>query len=234
MAPDDDQEDSRDYSGVSYSLADMDECDPPPPPNHISNTPKENALNNARQVAWIDRNMDYVQSFDPRGLRQLPLLSRLWGYDHYWYRSGIEFEVAELTSWAGRRLDPEEMSIITPHAARGVVAASYDRPIAIGATAFALWRGWSSYRMPFYQPRFTRFMHPQTTQRPFFSSLAWHSARVGVYGLLGLTAYKLLAQHYCSHMLNSFIQDALDCEPGLERLVQDVADNLKRLDRERD
>lgn len=234
MAPNNDQGDSQNDSGASHSLDGMDQSDPPPPPNHISNTRNQDLLNNIQQVHWMDRNMDYLQSFDARSLHQLPLLSRLWGYDLYWYRQGIEFEVAELTSWAGRRLNPEEMSIFTSHAARGVVASSYDRPIAIGATTFALWRGWSSYRMPFYQPRFTRVMHPQATQRPFFTSLAWHSARTGVYGLLGLTAYKLLAQHYRTHMLNSFTQDALDFDPGLDGLVQDINVNLKRLDRERD
>lgn len=234
MAPDISSEDSQIGGDVSVSPNDLDRLDPPPPPNHKSNTPEQDALNDAQLDAWCERNMDYLQSFDSRGLHHLPLLSRMWGYDYHWYSSRIISEVAELTSWTGRRLTPGEMLLFTSHAARGVVAASYDRPIAIGATIYALWRGWSSYRMPFYQPRFTRFMHPQATYRPYLSSLAWHSARVGIYGLLGLTAYELLAQRYRLHMMDAFVRDAVAYDPGLEEVEQDIHDNLARLDRERD
>ncbi|KAH8783384.1 hypothetical protein F5883DRAFT_680607 [Diaporthe sp. PMI_573] len=236
MASNNGQEDSQIDPNVSesHSLGDMDRLDPPPPPNHTSNTPEQDALNNERHKAWNERNMVYLTSFDSRGLHHLPLLSRLWGCDYNWYTARITSEVAEVTSWAGRRLSPEEMSIFTSHAARGVVAASYERPIAIGTTTFALWRGWSSYRMPFYQPRFTTFMHPQAAARPFLSSLFWHSARLGVYGLLGFTAHKLLGRRYRDYMRESFFFDAINFDPGLEEVVNDIDDNLDRLDRERD
>lgn len=234
MAPNSDQEDSQNDAGASCPLDDLDRSDPPPPPDHKSATPEQIALNEERMDEWVYRNMDYLKSFDSLSLQHLPLLSRLWGYDYSWYGSRISKEVAEVSSWAGRRLDPEEMSVFTSHAARGVVAASYDRPTAAGVTTFALYRGWSSFRMPFYQPRFTRFMHPRATQRPLLSSLAWHSARVGVYGVLGLAAYKLLGLRYRSYMVDSFIRDAMDHEPELEFLNYSISENLARLDKERD
>lgn len=234
MAPNSDEKDSQNDAGVSCSLEDLDRSDPPPPPDHKSATPEQVALNEERMDDWIVRNKDYLRSFDSHGLQHLPLFSRLWGYDYSWYSSRIIMEVAEVSSWAGRRLDPTELLVFTSHVARGVVAASYDRPIAAGVTAFALYRGWSSYRMPFYQPRFTRFMHPQATQRPFFSSLVWHSARVGVYGALGLAAYKLFGLRYGSYMVNSCIRDAMECELDLEYLNDSIDENLDRLDKERD
>lgn len=231
MAPKSDHGDNHTDSGASCPA---DNLDPPPPPDHSSDTPEQKAHNDEEMDEWLDRNIDYLRSFDSRGLQHLPLLSCLWGYDYPWYTSKIIYEVAELSSWAGRRPTPEELSIFTSHTARGVVAASYDRPIAIGATAFALWHGWYSYRMPFYQPRFVRFMHPQATRLPIFSSLAWHSARVGAYGLLGLTAYELLAERYRTYMINSFTTDALNYESGLEQMGEDINNNLDRLDRERE
>lgn len=229
MAPNSDQE-----AGASCPLDDLDRSDPPPPPDHKNDTREQVALNQERMDDWVRRNMDHLKSYDSRGLQHLPLLSRLWGYDYSWYSAWIIIELAEVSSWAGRRLDPEEMSVFTSHTARGVVAASYDRPIAAGVTTLALYRGWSSFRMPFYQPRFTRFMHPQATQRPLLSSLAWHSARVGVYGMLGLAAYKLLSLRYQSYMVDSFINDAMHCEPGLETLNDSISENLDGLDKERD
>lgn len=217
-----------------YSLQDMDRIDPPPPPFHKDDTAKQIAQNRAKKDAWIDRNFHYLDSFDSRGLHHLPVLSRLWGYDYQWYRGSIFSEVVQVTSWAGRRLDPDEMQIFTSHIARGTVAGSYDRPVAFGVTAFALWRGWSSYRMPFYQPRFTTFAHSQASARPFLSSLCWHSARTGVYGLLGYAAYELLGPKYRFHMRNSCFFDAICLDSGLEELEADIADNLGRLDRERD
>jgi hypothetical protein len=224
-----DHEDGQLDSNGSYSLSDMDRLDPPPPPTHRSSTAEQGALNNERHDAWNERNMAYLTSFDSRGLQHLPLLSRLWGYDYNWWASRITAGVAEVTSWAGRRLNPEEMSIFASHSARGVAAASYDRPVAAGATVFVLWRGWSSYRMPFYQPRFTKFSHPQATARPFLSSLSWHSARIGVYGLIGLTAYKLLGQRYRDYMRESFFLDAINFDPGLEDVAKNIDYNLGRL-----
>lgn len=234
MAPNSDQGDSQNDVGTSDPLDDLDRSDPPPPPDHKSATPEQIALNDARKDEWVVRNMDYLKSFDSLGLQHLPLLSRLWGYDYAWYCARIAMEVAEVSSFAGRRLDPEEMQVFSSHTARGVVAASYDRPIAAGVTAFALYRGWSSFRMPFYQPRFTRFMHPQATQRPFLSSLTWHSARVGVYGMLGLAAYHFLGLRYQSYMVDSFVRDAMECELELEGLNYSISENLGRLKKERD
>lgn len=124
MAPNSDQEDSQNDSGASRALHELDRSDPPPPPDRIDDTPEQKAQNEARMDDWIDRNLDYLKSFDTRNLQHLPLLSRLWGYDTAWYSSRIIFEVTEISSYAGRRLKPEEMSIFTSYAARGVVAAS--------------------------------------------------------------------------------------------------------------
>ncbi|KAJ0118376.1 uncharacterized protein J7T55_009159 [Diaporthe amygdali] len=233
MAPKRDQGGSQTGFDVLDSVHKGDERDPPPPPSHRDNTAEEAALAEEQRNAWILRNLGYLQSFDVRGLHQLPLLSRLWGYDFGWYGLSIMFKIADLTMLAGRRLNPQEMSVFASHTARGVVAASYDRPIAIGATSFALWRGWSSYRMPFYQPKFTTWVHPQASRRPFLSSLAWHSARVGIYGLVGLSAYKLFSDRYIDYMLVNFAEDALKFDPALKKINQDMNNNLDRLRSER-
>lgn len=75
--------------------------------------------------------------------------------------------------------------------------------------------------------------HPQASARPFLSSLCWHSARTGVYGLLGYAAYELLGLKYRFYMRNSYLYDALNYDPGLEGLSEDISDNFERLDRER-
>lgn len=220
MASDSDKGGTRgDSNASSSSFTDLDRHDPPPPPTFKGCSPEERSLGKERAQAWIDRNTAYLRLSDSRGLQHLPLLSRLWGYDYQWYCAMIAAEVTSVTLLAGRRLNPEEMSVFTSHTARGAVAASYDRPIAIGATILALYRGWGSYRMPFYQPRFTTFVHPQASLRPFLSSLAWHSSRVGLYGLIGLATYKLLGERYRSYMMDRSVEDAVQVDPGMQGLV---------------
>lgn len=208
--------------------------DPPPRPLSNLDTPDEEARLDRDVGAWLDRNGngDYVRSWDPRFLRQMPLLSRLWGYDEEWFRERLFSETLHLTRMAGRRLSLPELSIYGMHASKGIVAASYDRPLTFGVTAFFLWRGAATFRMPFYQPQFVRFTHPQLTKRPFFSIVAWHGTRIGAYGAVGYAAYFFLAERYRRYMTDSFAQEGLKFELVLKTLVDDMQVNLDAFERD--
>ncbi|KAF3760679.1 hypothetical protein M406DRAFT_353492 [Cryphonectria parasitica EP155] len=208
--------------------------DPPPRPVTTYDTPEEEDEIEDQVVAWVERseNSAYLRSWDPRPLRQMPLLSSFWGYDEDWYRNKLWNEALHVTRVAGRRLTPEELSLFTFHVSKGVVAASYDRPFALGVTAFLLWRGAATFRMPFYQPKFVRFAHPQMTRLPFLTSMAWHGTRIGAYGAVAYVAFGLLSQRYQTYMMNTFGDAGLEHELGLKKLVEDTQDNLQRLERE--
>lgn len=139
-------------------------------------------------------------------------------------------ETVQYTRLVGCRLSPAELNLLGLHLSRGVVASSYDRPITLGATAFFLWRGAATFRMPFYQPRFVRFTHPQLAKRLLLSTMAWHTTRAGAYGALGYTVYRFLAGGY--RIRTAFVNDCLAYELGMKTLCVVMAKNLERFDRE--
>ncbi|CAN8105680.1 unnamed protein product [Discula destructiva] len=208
--------------------------DPPPRPNSILDTPEEEDQLDGEVDAWLARNGngDYVRSWDPRYLRPMPVLSRLWGYNEEWYRTRLFGLTLHHTRVAGRRFSPSELAIFSMHASRGIVAASYDRPVALGVTALFLWRGAATFRLPGYQPRFVRFTHPQLTRLPWLSTLAWHGTRVGAYGAVGFAAYYLLASRYRTYMVDVAIDECLSHELGLKTLVAEMSVNLDRFNQE--
>lgn len=210
--------------------------DPPPRLATVMDTAEERAKLRSDVSKWLDRdgqrNHTYLRSWDPRTMCQLPLLSRFWGCDEAWYRQVLNNNILVMTRMAGRRLSPDELSLFAFYASKGVVAASYDKPLAFGVTAFFLWRGKATCRMPFYQPRFTRFAHPQTASRPFLSGLAWHGTRMGAYGALGYAAYRLLSGPYQEYMTESFSNEGIMLELGLKELAEDMDANILKLARD--
>lgn len=206
--------------------------DPPPRPPYKTDTPEQDAAVERDLLAWNTRNADYVRSWDPHSLCQLPLLSRLWGYDGAWFHYSMCHDVLFRTSLAGRRLSPTELNLLCMYLSRGTVAASYDRPVTIGVTAFFLWRGAATFRMPFYQPRFVRFTHPQLARRPLLSTMAWHATRTGAYGALAYTAYYFLAPRYRKYIQDEFVGECMLHELGMKTLADDMGNNLDRLNRE--
>lgn len=208
--------------------------DPPPRPETKLDGPEEAAQIGKEVENWLQRNgnADQLRSWDPRVMYQLPVLSRVWGYDEEWYRMKLFGENLHLTRLTGRRLSTEELSLITFYISKGVAAASYDRPIAFGVTAFLLWRGAATYRMPFYQPQFVRFAHPRMTSRPHLSGLAWHGTRIGAYGALGYAAYRMFSGQYQRYMIDSFGDDGLQYDLGLKKMTDDIDANVARLERD--
>lgn len=135
-----------------------------------------------------------------------------------------------LARMAGRHLSSDELSLVSFYSSKGVVAASYDRPIIFGVTAFLLWRGAATYRMPFYQPQFIRFAHPYATSLPRLYGLAWHGARISTYGALGYAAYILVSERFENYMIQSFRREGLQFEVGLKKLLDDMDANTARRD----
>lgn len=177
---------------------------------------------NEASVAWATRNSAYMAAASLRDLHPMPVLSRLWGYDEEWYRAQLHKKIIQFTLFAGRRMTPPEFSLFSLHASRGIVAASYDRPVALAATAFFVMRGAATFRMPFYQPRFTRFSHPHATRFPFLASTAWHCVRAGAYGVVGCAAYICFASGYREYMEMSAVAGAFKTELGLQALRDDM------------
>lgn len=206
---------------------------PPHPPLCEGKPTEEERRQNRLDVqAWRDRNgnAEYVERWDPRFVLHLPLLSRFWGYDDEWFRTHVSHENLKMTLVAGRRLTFEELDLCSFYASKGVVAASYDRPFTLATTAMLLWRGASTFRLPFYQPKFVRVTHPQLSSRPFLSTMAWHGARIGAYGAVACAAHCLLASKYRYHVITMLTDEAL-MDPGLSTLFLDMQEHRIRLDR---
>ncbi|PSR79511.1 hypothetical protein BD289DRAFT_442306 [Coniella lustricola] len=90
--------------------------------------------------------MSYVTTVPWYRLAALPVLSPLWGYNPADHQTDCLESLMFYTVAAGRRLTDAERDSILEHITRTGVAASYDRPLAIGVAAWLMTRSWAKSR----------------------------------------------------------------------------------------
>ncbi|POS79218.1 hypothetical protein DHEL01_v202376 [Diaporthe helianthi] len=115
--------------------------DPPPPlPKSLDQpTPAEDlALDN-----WIKRNTSYLATIPWYKYAQMPVLSWLWGYSDADFHHECVSTYIFYTRAIGRKLTDEERDGVLEPVARSAVAASYDRPIAMGLGSWLMARSWA-------------------------------------------------------------------------------------------
>lgn len=114
--------------------------DPPPPlPTDLDNpTPsEESALD-----SWIRRNPTYLTTIRWYRYPALPVLSPLWGYTDNDFRAEVLESLLFYTRASGRRLTDAERDAVLEPITRDAVAASYDRPAALGLAGWLMARSW--------------------------------------------------------------------------------------------
>lgn len=122
----------------SSSIADAD-----PPPPLPADLEAETEAEADLLEAWIRRHEPYITTIRWHRYATLPALSPLWGYSDVNYRMECLESLLFYTRAAGRKLTDEERDAVLTPIARTTVAASYDRPVALGLAIWGMARSWS-------------------------------------------------------------------------------------------
>ncbi|KAJ4389034.1 hypothetical protein N0V93_006496 [Gnomoniopsis smithogilvyi] len=93
--------------------------------------------------AWLRRNEPYITTIRWHHYPSLPALSPLWGYSDADFRAECLESLLFYTRAAGRKLTDDERDAVLSPIARTAVAASYDRPVALGLAFWGMARSWS-------------------------------------------------------------------------------------------
>lgn len=116
-------------------------ADPPPPLPATLDAPTP-AEDLALQ-SWLGRNRAYLTTIPWHRYPSLPVLSYLWGYNDADFRHDCLSSLMFYTRSTGRRLTTEERDALLEPVTRLAVAASYDRPLAVGLGAWLVARSWA-------------------------------------------------------------------------------------------
>ncbi|KAJ4423777.1 hypothetical protein N0V82_001515 [Gnomoniopsis sp. IMI 355080] len=116
--------------------------DPPPPLPTDLNTPAD-AAEDAALEAWVLRNAQYFTNIRWHHYRRLPALSSLWGYSEHDFRAECLESLVFYSRAAGRKLTEGERDAVLSPIATTCVAATYDRPVALGLAIWGMARSWS-------------------------------------------------------------------------------------------
>lgn len=116
-------------------------ADPPPPlPDDLdAPTPAEEAALDA----WLRRHPGYITTIRWHRYAALPALAPLWGYADCDFRAECLESLLFYTRAAGRKLSDDERDAVMAPIARTAVAASYDRPVALGLAGWGMGRSWA-------------------------------------------------------------------------------------------
>lgn len=125
----------------SSSSSSSSAADPPPPlpANLDSETEAEADL----VEAWLRRHESYITTIRWYRYPSLPAVSPLWGYSDNNYRAECLESLLFYTRAAGRILTDDERDALLAPITRTAVAASYDRPVALGLAIWGMARSWS-------------------------------------------------------------------------------------------
>jgi hypothetical protein len=121
---------------------DSDPSNDPPPPLPATLDAPTPAEDLALQ-SWIGRNRAYITTIPWHRYPSLPVLSYMWGYNDADFRHECLSSLLFYTRSAGRRLTVEERDALLEPVTRLAVAASYDRPVALGLGAYLVARSWA-------------------------------------------------------------------------------------------
>ncbi|KUI63181.1 hypothetical protein VP1G_10306, partial [Cytospora mali] len=91
---------------------------------------------------WLSRNRSYITTIPWHRYPSLPVLSYLWGYNDADFRHECLSSLMFYTRSAGRKLTVDERDALLEPVTRLAVAASYDRPVAVGLGAWLVTRSW--------------------------------------------------------------------------------------------
>ncbi|KAF3771324.1 hypothetical protein M406DRAFT_349652 [Cryphonectria parasitica EP155] len=158
--------------------------DPPPPlPADLDNpTPQEDAAVDD----WLRRNTSYITTIPWFRYPALPALSLLWGYSDADFRDECLESLLFYTRAAGRRLSLRERDAVLEPITRTAVAASYDRPVALGLAAWLMARSWAkSGHRAAAAAAAAAAAHAQQYQQYAAAAAAAQSATMGTVGADG-------------------------------------------------
>lgn len=225
--------------------------DPPPHiPEDIENpTPTERlALD-----TWLNRNKTYLTTIPWHRYPTLPLLSPFWGYHDADYHTDVVESLLFYTCASGRRLTVLERDAVLEPITRTAVAASYDRPLAIGLAAWWMVRSWNKSGVREAQRRaaaaaaaaaagdmghITHFSTPQPRISPaatvsnmvggggqILGALLRRVARTSLVGLSCIIGYQTLWSPW-RFILGNHEVETIREDMRLERMVSDMDQNL--------
>lgn len=130
-------------SAPSSSSSSSSSADADPPPPLPANLDAETEAEANLLEAWLRRHEPYITTIRWHRYSSLPALSPLWGYSDVDYRAECLESLLFYTRAAGRKLTDEERDAILTPIARTAVAASYDRPVALGLAIWGMARSWN-------------------------------------------------------------------------------------------
>lgn len=220
--------------------------DPPPPlPADIENP---TAQEDAALDIWLRRNTSYVTTIPWHRYTMLPSLSPLWGYSDADYRAECLESLFYYTRASGRRLSDFERDALLEPVTRCAVAASYDRPLALGVAAWLMARSWAksgrraaaAAAQELAPPlgtvgtvgadgHITHFSHPHAgaqSRSQVLSSLVRRVARTGAVGLACGVGYYALWTPW-RYLLGVQEVECIREDLRLEGMCQDMDRNTK-------
>ncbi|KAM7224099.1 hypothetical protein V8F06_000572 [Rhypophila decipiens] len=145
-------------------------------------------LVDGRQPPYVDRDhwIDYaIQSgVDFERLPRMPLWATAAGYSDAWYRSVVGSDLKRIRYLAQRPLAQEEAQHLAQHTANKCRATTHYTPMWMSATGYFWWKGWNSYRFPFYTPNprslewVSRRLFSPVGIKSVYAPFIWHALRL--------------------------------------------------------
>ncbi|MCJ1437739.1 hypothetical protein MMC27_007126 [Xylographa pallens] len=161
----------------------------------------------------------------PRGI---PVFRRVFGFDDARLIRSINENLQNFVGHVHRPTTKEETEAIAYHTAKGQSILSYGKPLGLAAGAYQAWSTRKSYKFPFVKAKegfdgnVVKFRNMVLAEGQM-ARLFWHSARVGVYGAVGMWVVGISVAGYAASV--SAVGQLTD--PRLKDLVQAVRDERK-------
>ncbi|MCJ1419158.1 hypothetical protein MMC32_005511 [Xylographa parallela] len=167
----------------------------------------------------------------PRGI---PIFRSLFAFDDARLTQSINNSIQVFVSRVHRPPTKEEAEAIAYHMAKVQSTLSYGKPLGLAAGAYQAWSTRKSYKFPFVKAKegfdgnVVMFRNTVLAQGQM-ARLFWHSARMGVYGAVGMWVVAISVGAYAASV--SAVGQLTD--PRLKALVQAIKDErIAQLERQ--
>ncbi|MCJ1384202.1 hypothetical protein MMC17_007318 [Xylographa soralifera] len=160
--------------------------------------------------------------------KAIPIFGRIFGFDDARLTRSINENMQNFVDHVHRPTTKEEGEAIAYHTAKGQSILSYGQPLGLAAGAYQAWSTRKSYKFPFVKAKegfdgnLVMFRNMVLAQGQM-ARLFWHTARLGVYGAIGIWIVGISVAGYAASV--SAVGQLTD--PRLKDLVQAVRDERK-------
>ncbi|MCJ1290195.1 hypothetical protein MMC34_001731 [Xylographa carneopallida] len=161
----------------------------------------------------------------PKGL---PIFGRLFGFNDARLIRSINENIKNFVDHVHRPTTKDEAEAIAYHTAKAHSIVSYGQPLGLAAGAYQAWSTRKSYKFPFVKAKegfdgnVLQFRNIVLAQGQM-ARLFWHTARMGVYGAVGMWVVGIGVAGYAASV--SAVGQLSD--PRLKDLVQAIRDERK-------